>query len=119
MRTLKIRLKMKNATEKITSPVSVTAEKRALVAVGKGRGFVIETNSARLVVTAAHCLRPKLPPAASISYTKDRTYCRLLGTVGKRRSVSAECLFVDPVADIAVLASPDRQDLSKLADATG
>jgi hypothetical protein len=26
-------------------------------------------------------------------------------------------LFVDPVADIAVLASPDRQDLSKLAGA--
>ena len=84
-------------------------------AVGKGSGFVIETSRARPVVTAAHCL-PKLPPSATISYAAERTYERLLGKVGKRRRICAECLFVDSVADIAVLASPE-QNLSKLADA--
>jgi len=87
-----------------------------VVKVDGGRGFVIETESARLVVTAAHCL-PRFPPRASISDTADRTYGRLLGAVGKRSRVWAECLFVDPVADIAVFGSPDNQELAREAEA--
>jgi hypothetical protein len=53
--------------------------------VGKGRGFVIEGSRARLVVTAAHCL-PKFPKRATISYDEERTYKKLLGKLGKRRT---------------------------------
>jgi hypothetical protein len=84
--------------------------------VGKGRGFVIATAQEHLVITAAHCL-PELPPSASISYTHERTYPKLLAAIDKRRSVWAECLFVDPVADIAVLASPDNQEKADKATA--
>jgi Trypsin-like peptidase domain len=112
-----------------------------VVRVGDGRGFIIEQRvkrrplpprlrkrwpslgrwhkyiTRRLVVTAAHCL-PKLPPACVASYTWERTYTNLLGTLsGKKTSVSAECLFVDPVADIAVLGSPDSQEMYDQADA--
>lgn len=71
----------------------------------------------RLVITAAHCL-PKLPPAHAMSYTSDRTYAELLGTLdGSKKGVWAECLFVNPVADIAVLGCPDGQELGDEADA--
>ena len=59
-------------------------------------------------MTAAHCL-PKLPPAFAASFEQDRSY-RLLGTLdGSRVGILAECLFVNPVADIAVLGPPDGQ----------
>jgi hypothetical protein len=38
----------------------------AVLTVGEGRGFVVETDKQRLVITAAHCL-PYFPPCASIS----------------------------------------------------
>lgn len=61
------------------------------------------------MVTAAHCL-PKLPPALACSFEHERTYMNLLGQLnGEKNTVAAECLFVDPVADIAVLGSPDDQ----------
>jgi quinol monooxygenase YgiN len=58
----------------------------------------------RVVVTAAHCL-PKLPPAHAAAYWQERPYANLLGRLdcGKTK-VYAECLFADPVADIAVAA---------------
>jgi hypothetical protein len=37
--------------------------------------------------------------------------------VGETPTVCTECLFVDPVSDLAVLGTPDNQDLSELADA--
>jgi len=90
----------------------------AVIAVGKGRGFIIRAGCRHLVISAAHCLpRFRFPPRASISYVSERTYRKLLGAIGQRRGVSAECLFIDPIADIAVLASPDSQDLSDEADA--
>ena len=47
-----------------------------------------------------------------MSYTEERTYPNLLGLLGKTESmVWAECLFGDPVADIAILSTPDRQEL--------
>jgi hypothetical protein len=96
---------------------------KIVLRVGYGRGFVVAPKVAgyvpqwtRYVITAAHCL-PKFPPSASISHASERTYPKLLAALGKRRSVWAECLFVDPVADIAVLGSPDTQQLADEAEA--
>ena len=90
--------------------------KRAVITVGDGRGFIIDTEP-RLVVSAAHCL-PHLPPANGASYLGDRTYQELLGPLGEQQpTVWAECMFVDPVADIAVLGKPDDQELQEQADA--
>ena len=94
----------------------------AVITVGSGRGFVVEGRGQRYVVTAAHCLpeRPdgqRLPPPHGFSYTHERTYAKLLAPLGERPSVWCECLFVDPVADIAVLGSPDDQALSDEAEA--
>jgi hypothetical protein len=99
-----------------------------VIRVGEGRGFVVEHRYTvkldtynrlwiqRLVITAAHCL-PKLPPAHAFSYTEDRTYANLLGPLRGEASAWAECLFADPVRDIAVLGEPDNQELSKEYDA--
>jgi len=89
----------------------------SIITVGDGRGFVISDNRAnRLIVTAAHCL-PFFPRCHGASYLHERTYQKLLSRLGDRPTVWAECLFADPIADIAVLGSPDNQDLSKEADA--
>ena len=94
----------------------------AVVKVGKGgRGFIVETKRGdRVVITATHCLTAikPLPPAHPFSYTEERTYGNLLGPLGKAKpTVWAECLFADPLADIAVLCSPDEQALFEQADA--
>lgn len=82
----------------------------------RGRGFVVQGRD-RLVITAAHCL-PHLPPAHAGSYLEDKTYQNLLGPLGKKKpKVWAECLFVDPVADVAVLGCPDDQELWEQAEA--
>src|SRR5262245_9281897 len=85
--------------------------KRAVIAVGDGRGFVVEGRGEKLcVITAAHCL-PHLPPPDPASNLEEVTYPNLLGRIGESPSVWAECLFADPVADIAVLGEPDAQSL--------
>jgi hypothetical protein len=102
-----------------------------VVKVGGGRGFIIEHRvtlhrtrsnwrqlvrfiTRRLVVTAAHCL-PRLPTAHA---NWDHTYENLLGGLADNRSTTwAECLFADPVADIAILGSPDNQQLEEQAEA--
>ena len=99
----------------------------AVVTVGTGRGFVVEGRGlwdqpARCIITAAHCLpeRPdgqKLPPPHGFSDLSDRTYANLLAPLGEQPSVWCECLFVDPIADVAVLGTPDNQGLSDEADA--
>ena len=91
--------------------------KEGIIKVDGGRGFVVQGDrECRYVVTAAHCLQragePYIPPAiGGISYTHERTYERLLGPIGGEQTVSAECLFVDPIADLAVLGTPDEQEL--------
>jgi len=89
--------------------------KSAVLTVGHGRGFLIESLGKRVVVTAAHCL-PKFPPPHGASYLHERTYGRLLGPLAGKRTVWAECLFADPIADIAVLGSPNNLELSDEAD---
>jgi len=90
--------------------------KQAVVAVGDGRGFIVNTDE-RLIVTAAHCL-PQLPPAAATAYLEETTYQDLVGRIDDdQKRIWVECLFVDPVADIAVLGGPDDQVLSDQWDA--
>ena len=48
---------------------------------------------------------------------EEQTYRELLAPLGKKPTVWATCLFVDPMADIAVLGKPDNQALSDEADA--
>ena len=85
--------------------------KRAVITVGHGRGFVVEGSRGKLcVITASHCI-PHLPPAHPASHLEERTYPNLLGRIGESPTVWAECLFADPVADIAVLGEPDGQEL--------
>jgi hypothetical protein len=47
----------------------------------------------------------------SISHFKERTYAEHLAPLGGEPSVWAECRFVDPIGDIAVLGPPDDQEL--------
>lgn len=112
--------------------------------VGDGRGFVFEYRmpvpppllrklakvqhrtltrqrrtfrTSKVILTAAHCLG-KLPVAHAMAYCQERTYPNLLGSLdGSKNGIWAECLFVDPVADIAVLGSPDEQERPEQADA--
>jgi hypothetical protein len=84
----------------------------AVVRVGEGRGFVIETDSERFVLTATHCL-PRFPTPNG---GWDHTYRNLLGPLDQAEpTVWAECRFVDPIADLAVLATPDDQELFEQA----
>ena len=87
-------------------------EQLPVVKVGKGgRGFVVEIGrEERVVITAAHCL-PHLPPSQPFAHTNERTYRELLAKLGSEPTVVAECLFADPVADIAVLGCPERERL--------
>jgi hypothetical protein len=96
----------------------------AVVRVGHGRGFVVEHHRhGRVVVTASHCLpvdsddRLVLPPSHPGRYVHEETYQKLLGLLSSEPTVWTRCLFVDPVADIAMLGSPDNQALSEEADA--
>ena len=80
--------------------------KTGVITVGDGRGFVVEFAGERLVITAAHCL-PFLPPALPSSGSETRTYGPLLARREEAPRTWAVCRFVDPIADIAVLGTPD------------
>jgi hypothetical protein len=87
--------------------------KSAFVAVGAGRGFVVNYRHSRLVVTAAQCL-PFFSHGESD--LEQKTY-KLLAPLGSEPAVWVQCLFADPIADIAVLGSPDDQELRNEAKA--
>jgi hypothetical protein len=57
-----------------------------------------------------------LPPHPG-RYIEEETYQGLLGPLRSEPRVWATCLFVDPIADIATLGSPDDQDLYDEANA--
>ena len=92
-----------------TQRLALQTVQHAILTVGAGRGFIVQPRlglwpESRLVITAAHCL-PHLPATFRVD---QRTYPRLLGALGQSRpSIWAECLFVDPVTDVAVLGAPD------------
>src|SRR5215472_8028103 len=78
-----------------------------VITAGSGRGFVVEGAGERLVITPAHCL-PFLPPAQSFFEPKERIFGPLIARLGDEPRAWAVCRFVDPIADIAVLGSPDN-----------
>ena len=92
----------------------LASAKDAIVTVGGARGFLVQGLGVR-VVTAAHCL-PHLPPAHPMSFTEERTYEKLVGSLEAPAGVWAECLFVDPIADVAVLG---QSSLSEECEAFG
>ena len=87
----------------------------ATLGVGGGRGFLVEIGDEPYVITVAHCL-PTLPSAHPGSYLEERCFPSLLGPLGGEQTVWAECIFVDPISDIAVLRCPDGQELSEEAE---
>lgn len=122
--------------KQIATPFDSDAAKRAVIKVGGGRGFVMEIAEPnpskkevmvmgkryplprfirrRIVMTAAHCL-PHLPPAHPWADTHEKTY-RILGLLGTRPTILAECLFADPVDDLAVLGAPDSNVYDRAVD---
>ena len=98
----------------------------AVVTVGAGRGFIVKYRREyppfrgkrcfrdfRLVITAAHCL-----PWHPKHLWDDRPYKNLLGRLdGKKPQVWAQCWFVDPVGDVAILGEPGTGELSEQCDA--
>jgi hypothetical protein len=105
---------------KLAARRDFTKATSAVITVGDGRGFVVNqpygVGQIQLVITAAHCL-PFFPPCASASYLHERTFQNILAPLGAKPYVWAECLFVDPIGDIAVLGSPDDQELAEKAEA--
>jgi hypothetical protein len=90
----------------LKQPISITVDgvhKRI-----KRRPFVPRETC--YIITAAHCL-PSFPPCHGNSYLHERTYQDLLGPLGEKPTVWAECAFADPIADIAVLGPPDNQEI--------
>ena len=115
---------MPTAPPSTNTPTISVAAASAVLRVGDGRGFVVECRNhlgydERIVVTAAHCLvdvflangTQGLPSCHPARYTEDGTYKALLGPLGAEPTVWATCLFVDPIAGIAVLGQPDNQVL--------
>jgi hypothetical protein len=89
----------------------------SVVRVGGGRGFIVTGDDDRkLIITAGHCL-PFVPPCINFSDLSERTYKRLIGLIGQKPKISAECMFVDSISDLAVLGPPDNQELSEECDA--
>ena len=105
--------------EGTTASESVADEQltRSVLRVGEGRGFVVRLGADMAVITAAHCL-PCLP-VCHASSVYERTYQALIGPLGAEPRVCAECLFADPIADIAVLGKPDSRELRHEAHAYG
>jgi Trypsin-like peptidase domain len=102
----------------------------AVLRVGDGRGFVVGRlnhlgSVERVVITAAHCVMHRkrldgikgLPPPHPARGLEEDTYPKLLGPLNGKQTVWATCMFIDPIADIAVFGPPDNQELYKEADA--
>src|SRR5262245_57094694 len=74
------------------------------------------STAATPVAGLAHCL-PSFPACGPAADLEAYTYRNLLGPLDASPTVWAECVFVDPRADIAVLGQPDNQELSERVDA--
>ena len=85
--------------------------KGTVITVGEGRGFVVEHRGEHLVVTASHCL-PWLPSGFGIAYSEEHVYRNMLGPLGSAPTVACECLFINPIADMAVVGVPDTHTYS-------
>lgn len=110
-----------------TAHRSLPHKANSVITVDKGRGFIIEHHTLfdfgngfkdlrrKLVVTASHCLPH--PPVMPCYLYQETTYPNLLAPLGEEPSVWADCLFFDPVSDLAILGEPDNQELGEESDA--
>jgi hypothetical protein len=89
------------------APRALARIARGIVRVKDGRGFVVAHKGRRLIVTAAHCLPGRQPSAKSVLTAGEHTYRAIVGPLGRGRRVAAQCLFLEPISDVAVLGSPD------------
>ena len=118
------RPKMRKAAQELSAEARIRAirpaerekPKGTVITVGKGRGFVVEHRGEHLVVTPSHCL-PWLPSGFGIAYSEEHVYRNMLGPLGSAPTVACECLFINPIADVAVVGVPDTQTFSDEADA--
>ena len=87
------------------------AATRAVVQIGRhgGRGFIIVGGERRYVVTAAHCIFDKLPVPHPARDSNEVTYRNLIGPLGGKRRVSAECVFLDRSLISLYSARPTRR----------
>ncbi len=76
-----------------------------------GRGFWVGSPGVGLIVTAAHCLPHYPPREGDVAFSHERTYRDLVARLDGKGACWVECIFLDPVADLAVLAEPDNQSL--------
>jgi hypothetical protein len=60
----------------------------------------VQLNDKRFVLTL---------PAHRASHSYERTSTKLLGALDSEATISAECFFADPIADVALLCEPDSQ----------
>ncbi|MFY9838292.1 MAG: serine protease [Xanthobacteraceae bacterium] len=107
------------AKAKVGLPAHIKAATQAVIRVNgedAGRGFVVKAGHLPVVITAAHCL-PHLPPPHLGRFRSEYNYEQLLGPLGGKATVWAECLFVDPMSDVAVLGEPDGQAFYEQNDA--
>jgi hypothetical protein len=86
-----------------------------------GRLIPAHSVERRLILTAAHCL-PKMPPPLP-SFFQERTYKDLWGALdgtsdASKNTLWAECLFADPIGDVAILGPPDGQGDEEYSAAT-
>ena len=111
------RPKTRKAAQELYPEMRIRAiePKGTVITVGEGRGFVVEHRGEHLVVTASHCL-PWLPSGFGIAYSEEHVYRNMLGPLGSAPTVACECLFINPIADVAVVGVPDTQTYSDEAD---
>jgi len=57
------------------------------------------------------------PPKMPCYSWQETTYANMLAPLGEEPSVWAECLFFDPVSDLAILGEPDNQEVAEQWDA--
>ena len=101
----------RQSSERIPAHIAKLAS--AVVRVADGRGFLIEIDDEPhpVVVTASHCL-PQLPEPLGPAIYPD-----VISAIGKKPTIAAECYFVDPIADVALLGciAPDVEATSAAA----
>ena len=97
----------------------------SLLRVGYGRGFVVagyEWPVDRYVITAAHCLltipRHQTRSCKSLhdEQHQDMTLPGLVGPLDDEAMLEAECIYIDPTADIAVLSCPSPRAFEEEPD---
>jgi hypothetical protein len=87
---------------------------KGIVRIGDGRGFVVECDEQRYVITCTHCLPLNDDgylkiPAVAVAGSEERTFRNIIGPLDEEPTIWTECYSADPATDIAVLGPVDGQ----------